>query len=124
MEAFMKQAFFIFTAITLLLLIGCGKTTQAQQNESQQDESMLVSTSEFVPAEPAVIPPVSTIRTIPESPPRSMSVYTIQKGDTLWGIAERQLGSGRRYQEILELNPTISDVSAIRVGSRIQLPAM
>jgi nucleoid-associated protein YgaU len=128
MEAFMKQVIFIFTAIALLLLVGCGKKTQAQQNESLEDESMLVSTSDYVPAEPAAIPPgpipVSTARTIPASTVRPTPEYTIRKGDTLWGIAERQLGSGRRYREILDLNPSILDVSTIQVGTRIQLPAM
>ena len=30
--------------------------------------------------------------------------YTVQKGDTLWGIAEKKLGMGRRFLEIKELN--------------------
>lgn len=30
--------------------------------------------------------------------------YTVQKGDTLWGIAEKELGMGRRFIEIKDLN--------------------
>ena len=30
--------------------------------------------------------------------------YTVRKGDTLWGIAVKQLGSGKRYTEIMKLN--------------------
>lgn len=42
--------------------------------------------------------------------------YTIQTGDTLWGIARRFLGSGTRYPEIYNLNKTIIDDTAIRRG--------
>jgi N-acetylmuramoyl-L-alanine amidase len=30
--------------------------------------------------------------------------YIVQKGDSLWGIARKQLGSGARYPEIMSLN--------------------
>ena len=30
--------------------------------------------------------------------------YTVQKGDTLWRIAEKGLGRGTRYPEIKKLN--------------------
>ena len=36
-----------------------------------------------------------------EAAPRS---YTVAPGDTLWGIAESQLGDGARYKEIVALN--------------------
>ena len=36
-----------------------------------------------------------------ETAPRS---YTVAPGDTLWGIAESQLGDGARYKEIVALN--------------------
>lgn len=33
-----------------------------------------------------------------------LPTITVQRGDTLWGIAERHLGSGARYTEIRDLN--------------------
>ncbi|AIG74391.1 Putative transcriptional regulator,LysM domain-containing protein [Amycolatopsis japonica] len=33
--------------------------------------------------------------------------YTVVHGDTLWDLAERHLGDGRRYHEIVRLNPTL-----------------
>ncbi len=50
-------------------------------------------------------------------------VYVIKDGDSLWKIAESQLGNGTRYKEILKLNPKISSNSNLIVGSKLNLPA-
>ena len=39
----------------------------------------------------------------------SYKTYTVQSGDSLWGIASRQLGNGSRYGEIKSLNGLSSD---------------
>lgn len=36
--------------------------------------------------------------------------YTVKKGDTLWAIAQRYLGSGYKYKEIKDLNALNSDM--------------
>ena len=46
--------------------------------------------------------------------------YTVRAGDTLWGIAERFLGSGARYGEIMDLNGLTSTV--IHPGQVLRLP--
>lgn len=46
--------------------------------------------------------------------------YTVKAGDTLWGIAQSQLGSGGRYQEIMTANNLTSAV--IRVGAKLKIP--
>lgn len=49
--------------------------------------------------------------------------YTVQQGDSLWRIAECELGSGARWQELHELNRNcISDPGRIHVGLRLRLP--
>ncbi len=30
--------------------------------------------------------------------------YTVKKGDTLWGIAKRELGNGQKYKELAKIN--------------------
>ena len=42
-------------------------------------------------------------------------------GDTLYKIAERELGDGRRYEEIKKLNGLKGDL--INVGDILKLPA-
>ena len=49
--------------------------------------------------------------------------YTVQKGDCLWSIAARQLGDGRRWQEIYDRNRDIlSNPHRIYVGQQLRLP--
>ena len=51
-------------------------------------------------------------------------LYTVRRGDTLWGIARRTLGDGRRYGEIHALNARrIRNAHRIRAGQRIVVPA-
>ena len=47
-------------------------------------------------------------------------VYTVQAGDSLWAIAQRELGNGARWQEISQLNNLAS--TTIRVGQKLKLP--
>lgn len=46
--------------------------------------------------------------------------YTVKKGDTLWGIAEKLLGSGTEYTKIKSLNNLSSDV--IYEGQSLKIP--
>ncbi len=50
-------------------------------------------------------------------------VYTIQSGDSLWSIAQKQLGNGSRFNEIIKLNSKLTAKSNLVVGSKIKLPA-
>ena len=62
-----------------------------------------------------------------EAAPRS---YTVVPGDTLWGIAESQLGDGARYKEIVALNAgrvqpdgaTLGPDNWVYAGWELQLP--
>jgi LysM repeat protein len=47
--------------------------------------------------------------------------YTVKRGDTLAGIAQRTLGSSARWREIAKLND-ISNPNTIHVGQRLTLP--
>ena len=47
--------------------------------------------------------------------------YTVVKGDTLWGIAQKFYGNGSRYPEIAKAN-NISNPNLIRVGQKLLIP--
>lgn len=51
----------------------------------------------------------------------AVSTYTVKKGDSLWAIAARKLGSGSRYPEIKKLNGLTSDV--IHSGQVLKIPS-
>ncbi len=51
------------------------------------------------------------------------SFVLVESGDTLWGIAERELGSGARYTEIFAANrEVIEDPDLIFPGQKIRIP--
>jgi nucleoid-associated protein YgaU len=48
----------------------------------------------------------------------------VEKGDTLWGIAQRTYGNGARYTEIFEANrEVIEDPDLIFPGQKLRIPA-
>jgi nucleoid-associated protein YgaU len=59
---------------------------------------------------------------VPPPPSLTSNTYTVQKGDTLWSIAQKHLGDGKRWREIVELNPGL-EPSKLKVGQVIILPA-
>lgn len=49
--------------------------------------------------------------------------YTIESGDTLWGIAAKFLGNGSKYPEIFEANREVmEDPDKIFPGQKIRIP--
>lgn len=56
----------------------------------------------------------------PEPVDPDAHLYTVQKGDTLWGIAQRLLGAGERYVQIMSLNNLVSDM--IHPGQTLLIP--
>ena len=56
-----------------------------------------------------------------ETPSTSYITYTVKKGDTLWGIAQRFLGNGNDWKKIAELNGISG--SNIYIGDKIKIPS-
>ena len=48
-------------------------------------------------------------------------LYTVRTGDSPWRIAQQQLGDGRRYQEIIELNG-LKEPYPIHTGQTLRIP--
>lgn len=51
----------------------------------------------------------------------SYTEYTVREGDTIWMIAQRQLGNGADYQKILDAN-NMKESDPLRVGVKIRIP--
>jgi LysM domain len=78
-------------------------------------------------------PPAATSSAVedPECLPRQGRVYVVQEGDSLWRIAERELGDGHRWQEIFAANhgrrmpdgQLLRDGGLILPGWQLLLPA-
>lgn len=66
--------------------------------------------------------PVPTPTPAPETPKVESTNVThkVKKGDTLWGIAEKYLGDGNRYKEIVSLNKLKS--TSLKIGQLLQIP--
>ncbi len=50
----------------------------------------------------------------------SYTTYTVKKGDSLWGIAKKLLGSGNKYTQIQKANGLSG--SLIKVGQKLKIP--
>ncbi len=61
-----------------------------------------------------------TIR-IPANTLGSIFLYMVKRGDTLWKISEKYLGSGSRYREIMSLNGLTTDM--IYPGQILKIPS-
>lgn len=49
--------------------------------------------------------------------------HTVEKGDTLWAVAEKTLGNGARYEDIFEANkPMLSHPDKIYPGQVLRIP--
>ncbi len=57
------------------------------------------------------------------APDTGVSHYVVQPGDELWGIAERQLGSGTAWRTVVDCNPGMTADTALTPGKTILLPA-
>ena len=69
----------------------------------------------------ATAPAKTVTRTDNRAPKKT---YTVAKGDTLWAIAAKYLGSGNQYTKILKLNSDkIKNPNLIYPGTVLKLPA-
>ena len=50
-------------------------------------------------------------------------VVTVERGDSLWALARRYLGSGRRWRELAALNSQVLNPNVLHVGEWICLPS-
>jgi nucleoid-associated protein YgaU len=100
------------------------RTEIARLNPGVRPERLQVGTVLVLPA-PAEL--AQAAKPTPGTAPaavgdaRAVVAYTVGRGDTLEGIARRQLGDRKRVDELRELNPDV-DPTRLRIGQKIRLP--
>src|SRR5438132_3527914 len=75
------------------------------------------------PAAPVPVAPAAPIVPVVPSSTSKLNAVIVKPGDSLWKIAEQNLGKGTRWQELLSVNPAIRNANQIKAGSQIFLPA-
>jgi nucleoid-associated protein YgaU len=88
---------------------------------SRPPAARLVPAQPPAPVAPAVAPSVAPA--IVPAPAAKRNVVTVKPGDSLWKLAEQNLGKGLRWHELLSANPNILDPNHIVPGSQIVLPS-
>lgn len=78
------------------------------QNNWQQENSEIIETNQVIP------------NNFMENQNISSVVYNVKPGDTLWGIAQTYLGTGKKYYDIQNLNHLKDD--NIHPGQTILIP--
>ena len=57
------------------------------------------------------------------APGEMSDMHAVVKGDTLWGLAEKYYGDGKKFPQIFEANkPMLSDPNKIFVGQVLRIP--
>ena len=75
-----------------------------------------------MPSQPAA--PASVAPVVPVAPKAAkLKAVIVRPGDSLWKIAQQNLGRGPRWHDLLAVNPGIVDANHIVAGSQIYLPA-
>lgn len=94
------------------------------QERIKDPDALEPGTVIIVPVEQEAVKKAPGKAALSVSGPVSTRTYTIGKNDSLWKIARKQLGDGKRWKEIFELNKDrISNPDAIIPGVKITIPA-
>jgi nucleoid-associated protein YgaU len=109
-----------FLVVVPLLLAACdspraGESFQPPRRSLEQLRPVVRPISE------APRPAGPTTTTVTDPSANSYQTYTIQQGDTLWSIARHLLGDGKRYRQIVQMNPDLP-ADRLPVGREIRIP--
>jgi nucleoid-associated protein YgaU len=56
------------------------------------------------------------------APPRAPTKYAVRHGETLWTVAQTQLGHGTAWPCIADANPALGNANLIHEGQVLRLP--
>lgn len=97
----------------------------AAANPNVDPNRLMVGAKLVIPTRDQTVTPKTTPKRntdkTSKTTPKAGGTYTIRSGDVLSRVAQRELGSAKRWPEIVKLNPGLNPDRLI-VGKRIQLP--
>ncbi|MHC4950254.1 MAG: LysM peptidoglycan-binding domain-containing protein [Planctomycetota bacterium] len=91
-------------------------TAELAKMKAQKQQAIATPPADTADEETVSRPPATVTPSVPSTE------YIVKDGDSLWKIAEEQLGNGMRYKEILRLNPNISEDQALHEGTKLKIP--
>jgi hypothetical protein len=105
---------------------GNGCATGAWSNEISAKTKGLISFNQFTFTDSELDPaPLATDDEVVQETSSSCQTYTVQSGDSLWGIAVSELEDGSKFKEIIEQNketyPSLSTSNSVSVGWELKL---
>jgi 5'-nucleotidase len=131
-----NTALLTLVAASALFIGGCKKDkAPAPAAATPPAEEIVPQAQPYVPANPpmsytevtpAPAAPVAAEPAVTAAPAASGgritgTSYTIQKGDTLYSIAQRRYGSGTQWKKIAAANPNVNP-NKIIPGTKLKLP--
>ncbi|MFH0876745.1 MAG: OmpA family protein [Candidatus Omnitrophota bacterium] len=107
-------------------LLGMQKDRNAQFMIAEVEEVMIPAPGQL-PADATIIEedkPMVEEETIVESESKvTTKEYVVQKNDSLWKIAQKELGGGHRWKTLYELNKDkIKNPNKLKVGTKLTIP--
>lgn len=124
-KLFTTLAFGVSVSLLVAGLTGC--QTQARRPMAEVPPPAFDENEDFEPVEvddyddqPVAVDEADDAQS-PEQPTASGNTYTVQRGDTLWSIANDHYGDGQRWQDIVKANPGLNS-ETLAVGQQITLP--
>jgi len=108
-------------------LVGMQKDRNAQFMVAEVEEVMMPYTGQAPSPEAKEVEEGKYIEEKKEEVTGEVKVstkdYVIKKGDSLWKIAEKEMGSGYRWKYLYEMNKdVIKDPKKLKAGTRIVIP--
>jgi nucleoid-associated protein YgaU len=105
-------------------LDGSGKLTLTGECATKADYEKVALTAGNI-AGVAEVDNNMTIAAIETLEQKDSTYYTVEKGDSLWKIAENNYNDGSKYPVIFEANkPMIKDADEIYPGQVLRIPAL
>ncbi|SEE57649.1 LysM peptidoglycan-binding domain-containing protein [Streptomyces sp. TLI_105] len=106
------------------------KIADANEGHTMADGTVFHADAPIRPGWILRLPDTPTVDAMPTPVPQQADSYTVTDGDTLWQVAEEQLGDGDRYTEIFDANKNktqpdggrLTDPDDIHTGWKLTLP--